>query len=266
MTNKRAPIIGITCMDDQPTLDEHPPRFGQSQTYVQALTRAGAASLLIPPLRDKTLLRTIYDLVDGLLLSGGADVDPAHYGESPHEKLGRLSPERDEFEFTLVHWAVDEGKPLLAICRGIQVLNVALGGSLYQDIEAQAQWADRHTWYPGYPRDRLSHTITAAPQTRLAHILDTTPLMVNSLHHQAVKDVAPGLIVAARASDNVVEAVEVEGHPFAIGVQWHPEALAESDVREQRLFDALVVASSKQQDLNRCAALSAVPCTWTPCG
>ena len=266
MTNKRLPTIGITCLDDQPTQDQHPPRFGQSQAYVHAVTRAGAASLLIPPLpvlspvegTDKTLLRTLYERLDGLLLSGGEDVDPAYYGEPRHEKCGPVSPDRDEAELTLVRWAMDDEKPLLAICRGIQVLNVALGGSLYQDIRAQVRGADKHDWRPGYPRNRLSHTAIVAPQTRLAHILgplnSPCPLYwVNSLHHQAIKDVAPGLTVAARAPDNVIEAVEAEGHPFAIGVQWHPEELAaiSRDVRSQRIFDALVEAC---QGLRECSA------------
>jgi len=256
MTNKRLSTIGITCLDDRrcpefiegPTQNQHPPRFGQNQAYVHAVTRAGAASLLIPQLTEATLLRTLYELLDGLLLSGGKDMDPAYYGEPRHEKCGPVSPDRDEFELTLVRWAMDDGKPLLAICRGIQVLNVALGGSLYQDIQAQVQGADKHDWHPGYPRNRLSHTATVAPQTRLAHILGPSnsprplDLPVNSMHHQAVKDVAPGLTVAARAPDNIVEAVEVEGHPFAIGVQWHPEELADNDVQAQRIFDALVEA------------------------
>lgn len=148
----------------------------------------------------------------------------------------------------MTRWAVDDGKPLLAVCRGIQMLNVALGGSLYQDIQTQIQGADKHDYrYPGYPRDRLSHTVIVAPQTCLAHILGSLnspdPLYwVNNSYHQEVKDVAPGLTVAARAPDNIVEAVEVEGHPFAIGVQWHPEELADNDVRAQRIFDALVEA------------------------
>jgi putative glutamine amidotransferase len=233
------PAIGITCYDDRPTLDQHPPRFSQSQAYVHALARAGAASLLIPLLTDKTLLRTIYDLVDGLLLAGGEDVAPAHYGEPRHEKCGPVFPDRDQVELTLARWAMDDGKPLLAICRGIQVLNVALGGSLYQDIQAQIPRADKHDWHPGYPRNRLSHTAIIPPQTRLAHILGTTSLLVNSLHHQAIKDVAPGLTVAARAPDKIVEAVEAESHPFAMGVQWHPEELADNDVQAQRIFDAL---------------------------
>jgi len=258
------PTIGITCLDDRPIQDQHCPRFGQSQAYVHALTRAGAASLLIPPLpalspsislrtssvegTDQTLLRTLYELLDGLLLAGGEDVDPACYGEPRHEKCGPVSPDRDKAELTLTRWAMDDGKPLLAICRGIQVLNVALGGSLYQDIQAQARGADKHDWHPGYPRNRLSHKAIVTPQTRLAHILGSlnSPrslcIPVNSLHHQAIKDVAPGLTVAARAPDKIIEAVEAEAHPFAIGVQWHPEELADNDVQAQRIFDALVEA------------------------
>lgn len=272
VTNKRLPVIGITCLDDRPIQAQYAPRFSQSQAYVHALTRAGAASLLIPPLpalspvegpvpseiegpalspvegTDETLLRTLYELLDGLLLSGGEDVDPAYYGEPRHKKCGPISPGRDKAELTLTRWAMEDGKPLLAICRGIQVLNVALGGSLYQDIQAQAQGANKHNWHPGYPRNRLSHTAIVTPQTRLAHILSSfnSPrslcIPVNSLHHQAIKDVAPGLTVAARAPDKIIEAVEAEVHPFAIGVQWHPEELADNDVRAQRIFDALVEA------------------------
>jgi putative glutamine amidotransferase len=253
VTNKRPPTVGITCLDDRPAQGQHAPRFGQSQAYVHAVARAGAAPLLIPPLADKALLRTLYELLDGLLLSGGEDVDPAYYGEPRHEKCVLVSHDRDETELTLVRWAVDDEKPLLAICRGIQVLNVALGGSLYQDIQAQVPGADKHDWHPGYPRDRLSHTAIVAPQTRLAQILgpldSPCPLYrVNSLHHQAIKDVAPGLIVAARAPDKIVEAVEAEGHPFAIGVQWHPEELANDDAQAQRIFGALVEACQGENE------------------
>jgi putative glutamine amidotransferase len=242
------PTIGITCLDDRPTQEQHSPRFGQNQAYFHAVAGAGGAPLLIPNLTDKTLLRTFYDLLDGLLLSGGEDIDPAYYSEPRHEKCGPVSPDRDEVELTLTRWAMDDGKPLLAICRGIQVLNVALGGSLYQDIQTQVPGGNKHDYrYPAYPRNRLSHTVTVAPQTRLAHILSPVnsphPLYwVNSSHHQAVKDVASGLTVTARTPDNIIEAVEAEEHPFAIGVQWHPEELADNDIRAQRIFDALVEA------------------------
>jgi putative glutamine amidotransferase len=136
---------------------------------------------------------------------------------------------------------MEEGLPVLAICRGIQVLNVALGGSLYQDIEEQVPGAQKHNWHPGYARNHLPHTVDVSPQTRLARILGTTTLPVNSRHHQALKKVAPGLAVAARSPDGIIEAVEGEDHPFAIAVQWHPEDLI-TDERAQRLFDALVDA------------------------
>lgn len=246
MIDGRVPAVGITCIQIQTAQKQRPPCVGQNQTYVQAMTRAGAAPLLLPLLTDHTLLRVLYERLDGLLLSGGEDVDPALYGEPLHEQCGPVSPERDEMELTLARWAMDDGKPLLAICRGIQVLNVALGGSLYQDIGAQVPGAGRHRWYPDYPRDQRSHTVLVTPETRLADILTTTSLPVNSLHHQAIKEVAPGLAVVARAPDGVIEGVEAESHPFALGVQWHPEDLAANEARHQRLFDTLAEACRGQ--------------------
>ena len=247
MTSKQPPIVGITCDGIEPAHSHHPHRVGQNQTYVNALIRACAAPLLLPNVVDRDLLRSLYEKLDGLLLSGGGDIDPAHYGEPIHEKCGRIDAERDEAELTLTRWAVEDGKPLLAICRGIQILNVALGGSLHQDIGAQVPEPLEHTWYPEYPRHHRSHTITVAPGTRLAQILEADSLPVNSLHHQALKNVAPPLTVSARASDQVVEAVELHNpshgrHSFALGVQWHPEDLAPSDARQQGLFDSLVEA------------------------
>jgi putative glutamine amidotransferase len=236
----RLPTIGIVCLDDHPIRDPHAPRFGLNQSYVHAVARAGAAPLLIPLLAGETLLRALYDRIDGLLLPGGEDVDPNHYGESIHDRCGAISAIRDQVELALVRWAMDDGKPLLAICRGIQVLNVALGGSLYQDIQAQVPGAQRHDWYPGYPRDYPAHPVEIAPHTRLVHLIGGGPLPVNSLHHQSVKEAAPGLTVTAWAPDGIVEAVEAGEHPFALGVQWHPEELAPGDARAQRLFDALV--------------------------
>jgi putative glutamine amidotransferase len=242
LTNKRPPVIGITCIEIEVEEGRRPPRLGQNQSYLRALIGAGAAPLLIPHLTDRSLLRALFGLLDGLLLPGGEDIDPAHFAEAHHEKLGRVSPDRDETELTLTRWAVEEGLPLLAICRGIQVLNVALGGSLYQDIQAQIPRAQRHDWYPGFPRDHLSHPVEIVADSQLARITDTTSLWVNSLHHQVVKDVAPGLTIVARAPDQLVEAVEAPDHPFAIGVQWHPEELVASSIQAQRLFDALIAA------------------------
>jgi putative glutamine amidotransferase len=137
---------------------------------------------------------------------------------------------------------MEEARPLLAICRGIQVLNVGLGGTLYQDIQAQIPGASRHDWYPGYARDRRPHTVAITPGSRLAGIVEADLMRVNSLHHQSLRDVASRLAVTARAPDDVIEAVEADDHPFAIGVQWHPEELADDDPRAQHLFDAFVGA------------------------
>jgi len=239
MTTRRFPIIGVTCSIFQVA---GRPRLGQNQTYLDVLVRAGAAPLLIPNLTDQALLRTVFESMDGLLLSGGDDVDPAHYGETRHEKCGTITPGRDVAELALIPWAMDKGKPILAICRGIQVLNVALGGSLYQDIKAQIPGAHRHDWHRGHPRNYPAHVVEITAQARLAGLLGATSMPVNSLHHQAVKEVALRLIVAGRTPDGIVEAVEAEGHPFAIGVQWHPEELAGSDPRAEGLFDAFVQA------------------------
>ncbi|MEJ2734288.1 MAG: gamma-glutamyl-gamma-aminobutyrate hydrolase family protein [Anaerolineae bacterium] len=242
MPGQSPPTIGITCSTFQRDQGQRPPNTGQNRSYVDAVIRAGAAPLLIPNVTDRTLLRTLYDLLDGLLLSGGGDIDPGYYGESRHRACGIPDPERDETELALIRWAIEEGKPLLAICRGIQVLNVALGGTLYQDLQAQAPEAERHNWSPGYARDYVAHSVSIGPQTRLRRIVGADPLPVNSFHHQAIKDVAPGLTVTARAPDRIIEAVEGEGHTFVVGVQWHPEGLAREDTRAQNLFDVLVNA------------------------
>jgi putative glutamine amidotransferase len=240
MTGDSAPTIGVTC--SSLLTEASPARVGLNEPYVRALVRAGAAPVLLPQLTDRSRLRRLYDLLDGLLLPGGGDVDPARYGEARHEKCGPVSQELDEVELALTHWAADDGKPVLAICRGVQVLNVALGGTLYQDIVAQIPAAAEHAQHRLGPRDFLAHTVDIAPGSRLASILGATSLPVNSLHHQAVKDVAPGLAVVARTPDSLIEALEADNHPFALGVQWHPEELVDRDARSQKLFDALVGA------------------------
>ncbi len=242
MILERAPVVGVTCGQIRQEQQERPPAIGQNQTYLRAVSRAGAVPLLIPFVSDSTRLRTLYGALDGLLLTGGEDLDPARYGETVHEKCGRITPERDETELALARWAIDEGLPLLAICRGIQVLNVALGGTLYQDIQSQIPAAGRHDWYPGISRQHRPHTVAIAPEGRLAEIVGVSTMPVNSLHHQALKDVAAGLVVTARAPDGIIEAVEMPGHPFAVAVQWHPEELAADDPQAQRIFDAFVHA------------------------
>ena len=233
------PLIGIPCQSDESKRVVRVPRFSANQSYVRCVEAAGGLPLLIPLVKSEDVVRAIYARLDGLLLTGGADVDPACYGEAPHPKLGEVDGPRDRVELALTRWALTNGLPVLAICRGIQVLNVAAGGTLYQDITAQVDGAIEHTYYPNHPRDLIAHPVIIEPGSRLAAILGSTTLGVNSTHHQAVKDVAPSFTVTARASDGLVEAIEGLDHPFALGVQWHPEELIQ-DARMQRLFEIFV--------------------------
>lgn len=204
--------------------------------------RAGGEPVLIPPDLDETILHAVYRNIDGLILSGGGDVDPARYGEAAIPAVGGVSAQRDHTELLLTRWALADHKPLFGICRGLQLLNVACGGALYQDVSEHAG-AARHAFYPHYPHDYLAHTITIAGGSQLATLLGEEQAQVNSLHHQACRRVAPGLRVVAAAPDGIVEAAEVVGHPFALAVQWHPEALPDAP-ESQALFSALVVASA----------------------
>jgi putative glutamine amidotransferase len=239
----RIPVIGLTCFEI-PADEQRSARVCQSFTYIRALQNAGAVPVLIPHSPDPRHLRALVQRLDGVLLPGGGDIDPAHYGESRHERCNEPSPARDEIELALARWAIENHLPLLGICRGIQVLNVALGGSLYQDILAQVDGGSKHDWYPDHPRTLTPHDVTLAPGTRLAALAGIHSLPVNSLHHQAVKDLAPGLLATAHAPDGIVEAVEVPDHPFALAVQWHPEELAPTDPHARCLFDALAAAAA----------------------
>jgi len=248
------PLIGISCgtFHDR---DWCPPSYGHRQTYIDAVLQAGGAPLLIPPLLDAATLRTIYERLDGVLLAGGGDIAPNHYGDQPHERLGTIDPPRDLTELRLARWAAAEGKPLLGICRGVQLINVALGGSLYQDIPSQIDTTiDHNLSYTHEDWTFPAHSITIAADSRLARMLGTTHLMINSLHHQAVRRVATGLRAVAWAPDGVIEALESEGPTFIIGVQCHPEALqATVDPRWQHLFAAFVQSCGDHHRQSRAA-------------
>jgi putative glutamine amidotransferase len=247
---RHRPIIGITtqtlhAIEGIP--QAVPESWVMNQRYSRVVAAAGGLPVMVPLLEDEETLRALYDRMDGLLLPGGVDLDPATYGEDPLPGCGRLDPSRDRVELLLAGWAIIEGKPLFGLCRGLQIVNVALGGSLYQDLAAQRADAIKHDYFPtaGFARDHLAHEVIVASGSRLDALVGTAPLRVNSMHHQAVKQLAPGLASTAVAPDGVVEALETTGTQFLLGVQWHPESLAERDPRMHRLVAGFVEAASR---------------------
>ncbi len=246
------PVIGIATQTHAPTPGQQlPPCWIMGQRYVRVLTSADAIPWLVPLLQgDENTLRAIYDRLDGVFLTGGVDVDPSCYREERHPLCGATDPARDWTELRLVRWAVEDGKPVLGVCRGIQLLNVAVGGTLYQDVSAQHPQAIKHDYFPagGFARDQLTHTVRVAARSRLAGILGAAEVAVNSMHHQGIKALAPALTATAFAPDGLIEAVEGGNGQFLVGVQWHPEELAQRDAPMNRLFTAFLEAAGSYRD------------------
>ncbi len=235
-------LIGITC---ETTLKAglESARQALPRPYVWAIEKAGGVPILLPATTAIENAERYLSVLDGLLLSGGVDVDPACYGEEPHPELGRVDSDRDAIEIPLAQLALAQDMPIFAICRGIQVLNVAMGGTLYQDLPTQKpshlQHQQRHD---GVPRDTATHTIRIEAASRLAEIVGDTCMATNSFHHQALKAVAQGLVVTAHAEDGIIEGVESTAHRYVLGVQFHPEETAFVDEKSMRLFEAFVTA------------------------
>lgn len=225
-----------------------PASWVMNQRYYYAATEAGGVPWMVPLLHDDLeTLRCVYERLDGILLAGGVDMDPTIYDEAPHPRLGNIDPARDTVELTLARWAIEDGKPLFGLCRGLQVLNVALGGSLHQDLDAEYPDAIKHDYFPttGFERDYLAHDVELAAGTILARTFGTRRVAVNSMHHQGVKRLGADLVASAIAPDGLIEAVELPGEDFVVGVQWHPEMLEEKDPRTRDLFRAFVDAARR---------------------
>lgn len=220
-------------------------------SYINAIRQAGARPVILPPSHmarecDRALGELadplwVLERVDGILLSGGPDPDPWWFGEEPRPGQGRIDPERDAWEIVLARAALEAGMPVLGICRGVQVMAVAAGGALYQDISEGFPAALKHMqeaprWFP-------SHGVEVAQGTKLASVIGAGACRVNSFHHQAIRDPGQGFVVSARAPDGVIEAIESRNQPFALGVQWHPEAMCKRDSRARALFASLVEAA-----------------------
>ena len=245
------PLIAVTTQTLQ-SIDGIPAGLPQSvvmnQRYYHAVSQVGAVPCLVPLFdNDEDTLRALFDRVDGILVPGGVDMHPSTYGEAPHPRLGNVDPARDRTEMLMAQWAVEAKKPFLGLCRGAQVLNVAQGGSLWQDLDAQYDGAIKHDYFPnsGFERDYLAHEVTIAPQSRLRHAIGVEKFSVNSMHHQGLKTIGRGLAATAIAPDGLVEAVELDDDSaFIVGVQWHPEVFELTDAHTRHLFTAFMDAAT----------------------
>lgn len=236
------PLIGITA--SRICNSAGSPVIALNEAYTRAVARAGAVPLIIPLGLPDEALYELLSRLDGVLFSGGGDVETSRYHGLDHPRVGEVDPDRDRIEVLLAEQVVRRGIPFLGICRGIQVINVALGGTLYSDIADQHAGALRHDYYPDFPRDHPAHPVEIAAGSRLAQILGVTHIATNSLHHQAVQQLAPSLRALAHAPDDIVEAAEIPGHPFGLAVQWHPEWMPDS-LPMQALFRAFTAAASQ---------------------
>jgi putative glutamine amidotransferase len=230
------PLIGITLDDEHGRPGVHVLR----DDYVRSVEQAGAVPMIVPPSAAGNAV-AILERLDGLLLSGGVDIDPALFDQTPHPELRRVDRARDDLELALTREAVRRDLPILAICRGIQVLNVALGGTLLQHLPSEVAGSERHDCPE--PRSRRVHDVDVVPGTLLRRILGEAMVSVNSFHHQAVGRLGEGLSTSASCPDDgVVEGVEMPDRRFVVGVQWHPETFWDHEDSFQPLFDAQAAA------------------------
>lgn len=237
------PLIAVTAGE---ITDYHypwaPVAYGKAHTYTDSITNAGGVPILMPLIDDKKKLRRLYDACDGILLTGGNDIDPIAYKAKPSERTSNTSPRRDTQEFQLIEWALEDNKPILGICRGMQLINVHQGGSLYQHIGDDLPHANNHE-ESAHKEDfnHLAHTLTIDEDSKLAKVLGVTTLPTNGLHHQAVCDLGEGLVATAHAEDGIIEAIEMPSRRFVVAVQSHPEALESgAEPRWRKLFEAFV--------------------------
>lgn len=231
------PIVGINCDYE----DDTKPHSFVYRDYVDAILMAGGIPFLLPLIKDKEDVECLLDRIDGLLLTGGDDVPPARYGEERREKTHCVHADKDLFDNLLLRLALEKKKPILALCYGAQLINVAYGGSLIQDVPSEAKTAISHKPAKG---EKCRHSVSIERNTLLHKIIGADEIDTNSAHHQAVKKLGEGLKATARTSDGIVEAFECEELPFLVAVQWHPERLT-IDTHHAALFKALVDASSR---------------------
>ena len=242
----RLPLIGITADSSGCEQTGSKPNreglYSLASRYCDAIENAGGLPIIIPHSRSRSQIDHLLGRVDGLLISGGGfDIDPAYYNEQPIAKLGKINSQRTFTELESIAFGLHRDLPMLGICGGAQAINVALGGSLYQDIETQLSGAHKHQ-QEEEPSDNYGHIVEVAPGTLLYKICGRQRLKVNTTHHQAIRNLGKGLAVNATAPDGLIEGIESKKHSFVLGLQWHPEVLARSEAVQRKIFSSFVLA------------------------
>ncbi|HJR75555.1 MAG TPA: gamma-glutamyl-gamma-aminobutyrate hydrolase family protein [Nitrospiraceae bacterium] len=241
------PIIGVTPdfnAGDREDMGGREPTYFLRARYIRAIEELGGVPVILPLVADRRARRSLLKSIDGLLLTGsGPDLDPSHYGERQKYRFKVMAPRRADFDLDLARLAAKSGLPTLGICGGMQTMNVACGGTLFQDIPSQTAHALPHR--QSEPATRLSHAVSIAADSVLSRVLKRRIIRVNSSHHQSVKQAAPGLIISATAPDGIIEAIELPRHRFYLGLQWHPEFLFDRYPFHRRLFQAFLKAARR---------------------
>lgn len=236
------PLIGITSY--RQTNERDLPVLSLGEAYIKAVLEAGGLPMIIPLGMEDATLKNLIQHLNGVLFSGGGDVAPDLYSSKSHPEVNFIDRDRDRIEIQLVQQVVDRGLPFLGICRGIQIINIALGGTLYTHIPDQLVGAVNHPYIEGKPRDYLAHDVLIEPNSRLAKILVQPRIKVNSMHHQGISRLASCLVATAHASDGLIEGVELKGKNFGLAVQWHPECLTQNE-EQMTLFRSFVEAATR---------------------
>lgn len=236
----KKPFIGIT-----PSHDTKAANLILRLNYCNAIRAAGGVPIVLTPELDETEAEQLADMLDGVLLSGGPDIHPFLFGEDTLYGCGDISILRDTFEISFFRRMYHKKKPILGICRGAQLINIALGGNIYQDIFSQYRENPKLAHQQPLAYTSPSHRVTLKDGSALSQIVGSSSIEVNSIHHQAVKDAAPGIAICGHSADGLPEAIEMPDYPFLIGVQWHPEFLYETHAHSEKLFEAFVQACGK---------------------
>ncbi|MCP2033874.1 putative glutamine amidotransferase [Planomicrobium sp. HSC-17F08] len=237
------PIIGVTSSKELGKAKYH-----IQQADTEAILQAGGLPIMLPHLLQDSDIEQIAERIDGLFAAGGYDVDPTLFGEEPHPNLGTIIPSRDAFELALIQKVLELGKPILGVCRGAQILNVAVGGDMYQDISSQMEGALLQHQQQS-PVEHGSHFVHVAEGSLLHRLTGTEKLRVNSRHHQANRNVPEPFLISGTASDGVVEAIESKEHHFVLGLQWHPENMAiAADEASKNIFKGFIEACTEEGD------------------